>query len=267
MTIEPSRGRARRIAVALDASQQSQRVMAIAAGIAAALQAEVEGVFVEDAEMLRAAGLPFLREFRLSTRGEASIDVERLQRELRAGARRVRELLQQSAQSLGCRWSFRVWRGDLEAEILSAASDAEMFALSPIGRFAPFRSQPRASAAAAGGELAASLLFDGSAGALRVLAAAAELVSQGRGALHVILQADNGAEIERLRALATEFLGEAADQTRFVPLVGGEPSAFAEAVLGTGGDLFIIDAQNRLLDRRTLWQSLAALRCPMLIVR
>ena len=264
MTGESSR--TRRIAVALDASEQSQRVMAIAAGIAAALEAEVEGVFVEDSEVLRAAGLPFLREFRLSTRGESSMDAERLQRELRAVARRVRGLLEQSAQRLGCSWSFRVWRGDLEAEILSAASDAEMFALVPMGRFAPFRSRPTAMTAAGGG-LAVTLLFDGSAGALRVLAAAAELAGHSQGALDVILQGQDAVEIERLRALASEFLGKAADQTRFAPLVGREPSAFAEAVLGAGGDLFIIDAENRLLDRSTLWQSLAALRCPMLIVR
>lgn len=265
----------RRIAVALDASEQSLRVMGLAADIAAALQAELEGVFVEDSEMLRAVGLPFQREFRLASRGESVIEPERLQRELRAAARWMRQSLEQSAQRLGCSWSFRVWRGDLQAEILSAASGAEMFTLSRIGRFAPFRrpSPLRAGSgmvgmpgAAAPAALTVSLLFDGSAAARRTLAAAAELSASGHAELHVILRGADADELSERRQLALELLGEAGERVKFIALEGGDAGDLAAAMLRSGGDVFLIDAGNRLLQRDSLWQSLAALDCPMLVV-
>jgi len=258
----------RRIAVALDASEQSRRLLDLATGIAAALEAELEGVFVEDADLIRLAGLPFLREFRLSTLGEDSIDTERLQRELRATARRVKESLERSAGELGCAWSFRVWRGDLEAEILSAALDAEMFTLSPIGRFAPLaarpRERPRPSREAT---LVVSILFDGSGGSVRALAAAAELAARHRARLSVILQGQDDTAVEGLRKQAAELLGELQGQTGFVRLQTVDAENLARTVQRTGGDLLVLDASDALLDRGTLWQSLCTLRCPVLIVR
>lgn len=258
----------RRIAVAVDATEHSLQVISLAAAIAAALEAELEGVFVEDSELLRVVGLPFLREFRFTTCGEDLIDAGRLERELRAGARRVRASLEQSAARLGCRWSFRVWRGDVEGEILSAASQAEMFTLSPIGRFAPLRARPAATRDRPGDRaLVVGVLFDGSAGALRALGAAGEFASRQRATLHVFLQGRDAATIAGLGDQAIGALGAGAERARLLPLIASDASGIIATVLGTGGDLFIIDADNPLLDRRTLWQRLAALQCPLLIVR
>jgi hypothetical protein len=270
----------RRIAVALDASEQSIRVMGLAAVIAAALQAELEGVFIEDAGLLRAVGLPFTREFRLTTRVEAAVDVQQLERELRAAARYARSSLEQSARRLGCSWSFRVWRGDLEAEILSAAGNAEMFTLSLLGRFAPLRGRSFGGASAvatatgasdagrATGEgLVISILFNHSAGAARALGAAGKLASGRPAKLYVILQGRDEADSEALRRAALEILGDAGADARFRSLGGSDARAIEEMVMQTGGDLFLVDSENRLLDRRTLWQSLKSVHCPVLIVR
>ena len=54
----------RRIAVALDASEHSRRALQIIVSIAAALEAEIEGVFVEDADL--ASFLAYRREGSLS---------------------------------------------------------------------------------------------------------------------------------------------------------------------------------------------------------
>jgi hypothetical protein len=269
MTDKPRPRPARRIAVALDASEQSLRLMALAGGIAAALEAELEGVFVEDADLLRLAGLPFLREFRLTTRGEAAVDAERLQRELRATARRVRESVERSAQRLGCAWSFRVWRGDLEAEILSAALDAEMFTLAPLGRHAPLLARPSAAPRPrTEGALTVAVLFDGSAEAARALATGAELTTRRHAALAVILQAPDAAGIERLREQAKDLLGkEAGARVQLVSFVAGTAKALAETALRLGSDLLLVHAANPLLAAGGLWRSLGALGCPVLLVR
>ena len=268
MTSEPEKGRRRRIAVALDASAQSLRVMGLAATIAAAMEAELEGVFVEDADLLRLAGLPFLREFRLATRRENTVDRERLQRELRATARWVRESLERSASQRGCAWSFRIWRGDLGAEILSAALDAEMFTLSPIGRFAPFYSRPSAQPQLGRDtEFVVSVLFNGNEGAARALAAAADLGARHKAALCVLLQAAGPSAMRKLRDRADALLGKARGRVRYLPLQQGDSEALARAVRAVKGDLLVVDSTNDLLGRQTLWQSLGALQCPLLIVR
>jgi hypothetical protein len=258
----------RRIAVALDASHQSLQVIALAAAIAATLRAELEGVFIEDDVLLRAVGLPFQREFRLTTRGEELTDAARLQRELRAAARHVRESLERSAERLGCSWSFRVWRGDAEAEILSAASSADMFTLSPLGRFAPFATRKKpAERARRAGDLVVGVLWDGSAGAARALVAAAELAGARYARLQIFVQAADEAAIERLRRRMAEALGEARDQPEVTPLAANAPEAVISALIAGGADLLMVDSGNPLLDRDTLWRNLAALHCPLLLVR
>jgi hypothetical protein len=290
MSVPPEAPR-RRIAVALDASEQSLRVVAIAAGIAALLEAELEGVFIEDAGMLGALGLPFQQEFRLDMRGEAAACPDRLARELRVQARRIEAASQALAAEHGCRWSFRVWRGDLEDEILGAACGAELFTLSRIGRFgplwprrAPRRRWPNSGAAwsraqaaapqrheaarpAATEPLTVSLLFDGSGGAARSLAAAGELAVRGRAGVRVIVVGDDAEVVDRRRQQALALLRDSAEQVRFVTVFGDGPQALLDTLLGIGGDIFIIDAGNPLLGDGGLWRSLAALHCPMLVVR
>ncbi|EGV16593.1 universal stress protein [Thiocapsa marina] len=268
MSTEASSGRIRRIAVALDASPHSLQGLTLAAGIAAALDAELEGVFVEDTELLRLAGLPFLRELRLATLCESALDAERLERELRAAARGVRERLERTAVELGVNWSFRVWRGDLEAEILGAALDAELFALGRIGRFAPLRRRPRPIAPKPrnGGPLV-GVLYSGSEGATRALAIALELVVRHAANLVVILQPEISADTATLRGRVLEQLATLHEQTRLVSLEGADAAGLSATVGKLGIDLLILDETNPLLARASLWNSLESLGCPVVIGR
>ncbi|RKT45357.1 hypothetical protein [Thiocapsa rosea] len=261
-------GRIRRIAVALDASPHSLQGLALAAGIAAALNAELEGVFVEDTELLRLAGLPFLRELRIATLCESTLDVDRLQRELRAAARGVRERLERTAGELGVAWSFRVWRGDLEAEILGAGLDAELFALGRIGRFAPLRRRPRPTAPRTTlGGLVVGVLYTGSEGAERVLSIALELGIRHAASLVVILQSAISADAATLRDHVLEQLGTMREQSRLVPLEATDTAGLAATVRNLGMDLLILDETNPLLARASLWTSLETLGCPVAIGR
>jgi hypothetical protein len=268
MSQAPTKPTTRRIAVALEAGDPGLYSIAFAAGVAVALRAELEGIFIEDEVMLRAVGLPFQREFRLTTRGEAPADAARMQRELRAAARHVRASLEQSARRLGCRWSFRVWRGDVEAEILSAASSADLFALGPLGRFAPFgRRGPTARREGSVGDRLVGVLWDGTAGAARALATAAELAAGRQARLQVFAQGADATALARLGQQLADALGEAGPEPEIVPLAMDNPEAVIPALIAGGADLLMVHAGNPFLGRGTLWQSLAALRCPMLIVR
>lgn len=240
----------------------------MAAGIAAALNAELEGVFVEDTELLRLAGLPFLREFRIATLGENLLDSERLQRELRAAARGVRERLARSAGELGLAWSFRVWRGDLEAEILGAALDAELFTLGRIGRFAPLRRRPRPPAFGAPvGNLLVGVLFNGTDAADRALSIAIELGARHATRLVVILQPQEGADTSTLQTRTLDRLGARREQTRLVMLEHTDATSLAATVRSLGADLLILDDTNPILTKTSLWANLETLGCPVVIGR
>lgn len=258
----------RRIAVALDASEHSRRALQIAAGIAAALEAEIEGVFVEDADLFRLAGLPFLRELRQASVKEDALDVERLQWEMRALARQTRQSLEQSARRYGVTWTFRVWRGNIESEILNASLEAEMFALGRIGNFAPFRLQPKPTERSVGeGQVAVGILFNGGDASIRTLAAAAELAGRQPAPVTVLLQGADSGAIDKLQAQAKVLLGKLREKVGFLPLRAANAARLAQAVRHTGSDLLMVDADNPLLDRRVLWQCLQALNCPVLVVR
>lgn len=258
----------RRIAVALDATAHGQQLLDLAAAVAVLLEAELEGVFVEDTQLIHSAGLPFLRELRRTTLDESALDATRLQRELRAAARRVRETLEQSARTRGLACSFRVWRGDLGAEILAAGVDAELFALGRIGRFAPLWRRPRrAPAGRQHGDLTIGVLFSGSEPAARALATAAELAYDNRAAVCVILQPPDGGESRALRERATEALSGIESSIHELARDSTESWNLARAIPGMGIDLLIVDSTNPLLAVPNLWETLESIDCPLLIHR
>ena len=55
----------RRILVAIDTSPHGSAALEAAARLATELRAELEGLFIEDINLLRLAGLPFAREIQL----------------------------------------------------------------------------------------------------------------------------------------------------------------------------------------------------------
>lgn len=254
----------RRVAVALDGSPHSLAGLALAAEIAAALNAEVEGIFVEDTELLRSAGLPFLREVRITTLWEGALDSARLERELRAAARQMRAQLERSAAELGIAWSFRVWRGDLGAEILAAALDAELFTLARIGRFAPLR-RPKRRRLTPGPVV--GVLLDRPETAEHALTTAIALGRRNPGHLIVMLQSSDQAKLPVLRAQVQSRLEALGEPARLLTLGDDAPAGLGAIVLANGIDLLILDAGNPLLARPLLWESLEALGCPVVIGR
>ena len=259
---------ARRIAVALDASAHGQHLLDLAAAVASLLEAELEGVFVEDTPLIHSAGLPFVRELRRTTLEESALDVPRLQRELRVAARRVRETLEQSARTHGLACSFRVWRGDLGAEILAAGVDAELFALGRIGRFAPvWKRTPSVSMGRPPEGLTIGVLFDGSESAARALATAAELAYRNRAAVCVILQARGGEASQALRERASAVLSGSESSIQALDQDAAASWDLTGAFAGKRIDLLIVDATNPLLAAPNLWQTLESIDCPLLIQR
>lgn len=120
--------RARRILVALDGSPESRAALAAAARLAVSTGASLSGLFVEDVELLRLAGLPFAREAGLSSGVFRRLDTADIELRFRVAAERAREALREAAEMSGLSTSFRVARGRVVPELLAAALEADLVA-------------------------------------------------------------------------------------------------------------------------------------------
>lgn len=111
--------RFRRIVAALDTARPA--ALGTAVGLACSLEAELVGVFVEDAELLELAALPF-DEVGFPSPVRRELDVGRMERGLRAKARRIEQQLGSRLAGLPVKWSFEVVRGRFAAAVTTIAT-------------------------------------------------------------------------------------------------------------------------------------------------
>lgn len=123
----------RRILVALDASRQSRLALDAAAKLAEWHDAELQGLYVEDINLIRLASLSVSREIGTVAASPDPIDTRRLARRLSLSAAEAERWLAETASQRNIRWTFRVERGDVTSAIEEAASDADIVALGRAG--------------------------------------------------------------------------------------------------------------------------------------
>ena len=119
----------RRIVVALDASACGRAALDAATQLAVEMQAELQGLFVEDVDLLRLANLPFASEVPLPYAVPRQLDAASIQCAFRAHAEKVRHALAEAADRLRLRWSFQVLQGDVVRTSRAVAEEAELLIL------------------------------------------------------------------------------------------------------------------------------------------
>ena len=127
----------RRILVALDASQHSQHALDVAAQLAAWHNAEIEGLYVEDINLLRLAALGVGQEIGPTSPSPLPLEPGQLARRLSLGAAEARRLLADTAERHSVRWAFRVERGNVASVICHAAGEVDIVALGRAGAGRP----------------------------------------------------------------------------------------------------------------------------------
>ena len=131
---ESLRRHIRRILIALDASTHSLAALETAVNLAAALDAQLAGLFVEDINVLRLAELPFVRQVRTLSAVAQPVSRRQIEAELQAQAARARRTLLAAARQARIPATFRVTRGQVPLEVLAAAVEADLLLLGPISR-------------------------------------------------------------------------------------------------------------------------------------
>lgn len=221
-------GLIRRILVATDASEDASAALEAAVELASALEAEIQGIFVEEERLLQAGRLPLCREVSLFSKEPRRLDHRDLERQLRAHARRVQGQLQQIAERSQVPWSFTTSRGQVAAELRRAARDADLVALGATGR--SFKQPPGSTVDQLVDEaptpvlvlrrstrigLGVHAMYDGTEAGRRAVALAAELSRRERPPLTVFLLAADDDDAEHMAKRVGSWLGERGIRPRF----------------------------------------------------
>jgi nucleotide-binding universal stress UspA family protein len=270
----------RRILVAVDASRNSQAALRAAAELAAALEAEVQGLFVEDVDLLRLASSPIALEIQYPLGQAHHLDELRMERELKAQAVRARDMIETLCNAHQIEWSFRVVRGQVTSTILAAALDADILSLgmasSSILRRVPIGSTARAAMETAPccvmlsrreGRVGTpvAVAFDGSTASGQALLLAARIAVRKRGYLAVLILAGTAAEARHLQVQASGQLQESEVIARFRLLPEFTVARLSDSLHFLKAGLLVTAASS--LSASALDTLLGQIACPMLLVR
>lgn len=116
----------RRIIIGLEPASRSPATLEAAARLAARMEAELVGLFVENIDLLHFAGLPFAREVGFVSATPRTLDTRSMERSLRALSREAQQMLATVAGRVPVRWSFRVVRGVEGVALLATATAADL---------------------------------------------------------------------------------------------------------------------------------------------
>ena len=204
MKKEPGTLSLQRISVALATPGSRTQSLDAIAGLAAIHGAQVSYVFIEDADMLRAARLPFALEVCRATNVVRRVDSSEIERGLRECAVAIRKLVAETAERAGARWSFEVVRQRTATAILELAkrTDVTVFtaatSLPYQGPVAPEVAKNTDHFPAAGESIV--VLVDRSAASGRAVQVAHSLAEMHGIAIHAVVAAGTRPGLDRLNA-------------------------------------------------------------------
>ncbi len=282
MSEKERRLRVRRILLALDASSSDKATLAAAVELAARFQAELLGLFVEDADLFRLAGGSSVRAFDALLDAQHDLDSSQIERLLRAQASRMRRSLTSVAERLKVAVSFRVTRGRVAPEVLAEAQNADVLVLGKSGwALVKSRRLSRATRAVLSAspvstlvlhpgsrlELPVLVVYDGSPLADRALAAAVTLAGGDGGPLTVLVLGDGRERAVRLQSHVEEQLKGHNLPVRYRLLTESSVPRIASILRVGGGGTMVLPAKSAVLHDDALLGLLDEVDVPVLLVR
>jgi nucleotide-binding universal stress UspA family protein len=269
------------IAVAIDCSPHSKASLEAAAEMAARLKAELIGIFVEDINLLHMAGLPFAEEIRMYSSDTVKLDTGQLERLLRQQAEQAREMLQHTAQALTLRHTFRVLRGMVSEQVMSAAPEADMLVLGRSGRSPSCRKGLGSTArtalyegkmsvmlmrpgfAAAEGPLL--VLYDGSEASKRALSTALEIAGPS-STLNLLVTSPDPDAIDLCREETEATVSEKGIEAEYYHLPFTDSRQLISFIRMIDSGLLVI-GEGMNLPEETLRELIDNIDYPVLVVR
>jgi len=224
---------------------------------------EMQGVFLEEAEVQHAAELPFVKELCRVTFSVREFTSDQFERSLTLRMRSAQRALSVLARRTGVAHSFRNIRGPAVRLLRETASTSDITIFEPARwREATMpqsvrrpRRPPRIVVAVGDTE-----------SARRALLAASHLARGDAGRICVLATGSAAEDPAALSRVCQEVLQASPAGLRIVPTAGGV-RALVKAAHGEGADLLVIAATDDLLEPEVLQTLREHLRCPICLVR
>lgn len=272
----------RHILVALDASPHSLAALETAADMAAYLEAELSALFIEDINLLNLADLPFIKQVDPLSASLLPLDRQHISRQFRMQAIRARKALEQVADRTHVQWSFRVIRGHVTTEIMTAASEADLVILGKVG-WSPTKEKrlgataqkilsegPCLTLVIQQGiriELRVMVLCDNSGDAQMALEVAVQIMQGKTGQLTLLLSVEDENVLQETRAQIDTFLQDYDLKAHYYALTDINAQKLASLVNREKIGVLLLPGSSHLLKEESLQTLLKQAECPVLIVR
>lgn len=270
----------RRVLLALDTAAHGRAAVEAATALAARLDAELHGLFVEDINLLRLAALPFARETHLTSASTRRLSPD-MERALRDEATRAQATMETVATRLHVRWSFQVARGQVAAQVRDAALETDLVALTFAGGVPAGLTQVAATIETVMRDAPCPLLilppgagirppyvviYDGAPASTRALRLATQIAQAEATGVTVLLAAIDPPVLRRLRAEAEELLAGTKVLAQYV-LTQSDAPALARAVRTASTGTLFMAAASPVFDGEARRRLLRELECAALLTR
>jgi nucleotide-binding universal stress UspA family protein len=272
-----------RILVAIDASRDSRAALRAAVQMASRFHAELEGLYVEDLNILRAARIPFAQEFGHYTGDRRLISPLAIERDMRARIRRMRHLFHALTAEKSVAGSFHVARGMVHSEIRSAAAEADVLIIGRMGwasthvermgepvESACADTAPRVTAVLREGAVLAPpvvVVYDGSDLSGKVLRVGAALVDEMSGPLQILLLPVPGETTASLRTQANACLRPTSVMRQYRMLTSSRLPWLIHALRDTAAGTLVLPGDAEVLQEGRMSDLLSTINIPVLLVR
>ena len=273
----------RRILVAVDASRDSRAALRAAVQMASRFHAELEGLYVEDLNVLRAARIPFANEFGHYTGDRRLISPMAIERDMRARVRQMRRLFHAMIEQESIRGFFHVARGMVPSEIRSAAAKADVLIIGRMGwaqtdvermggavESACSDTAPRVTAVLRDGAVLAPpvvVLYDGSDNAGKALRVGAALVDELSGPLQILLLPVPGENTANLKGQANACLQPTPIMRQYRLLTSLRLPWLIHTLHDTAAGTLVLPGDAQVLQEGRMSHLLAKIDIPVLLVR
>jgi nucleotide-binding universal stress UspA family protein len=280
MTNGEQEGGIRRILIALDASPHSLAALQSAAELAARLNADLLGLYVEDINLVRLGMLPNARQVAYFSATLRAYGPAQVEEELRSQANQARRALTQAARRAHLRSEFRVTRGVIPVELIQAAQEADLIILGKSGwsrgrrmgsttRLLVAQSPRQMLVLQHGTRLGLNLaaIYSGSPLSQKALRAAADLLQGVSGCLTIYLVADDIEQARHLQDQASTWLRERQLGAGFRWLIQPSAPNLARTLETEQFGALIIPGDCEKIPPDVLASLIDEVRLPVLVVR
>ncbi len=255
------------IAVALDATADCQAMLEASAALAARLHANLRGVWVQDDDLHRLAGLPFVSELAYGSSVPRPLDSRSLDETLARLARRLERAMARAAARRRVTWELRARPGAVAPTLAAEAVGADLVVVGRVKRLHHSRAGTGQMAVRLATLCPVPVLLlrpgDRVVGPVAVLAAVDGAVGERLGGLAADLAHSVGDAVvtmvppggEACASAIERRLQETGVSCRTVALADASPAAFMHALERSGAGVVIVpsvDTKPELVGRVTV---------------